>query len=128
MVVATQTKGFRIINYHGPPTPLGAKARRIRSTFILQTVAPPLPDPPYRYNSMDEVVECHPAPSSPAEPSTTVLATIARESAGVSSLKASYDALEEECQLLRQSYVQQNQEGKTTPEIYRRHLENYQVW
>ncbi|KAJ7885959.1 hypothetical protein B0H14DRAFT_3431588 [Mycena olivaceomarginata] len=43
-------------------------------------------------------------------------------------LQTSQDALEARSQLLRQSFIQQNQEGKSTGGTYERHYNNYIAW
>ncbi|KAF7369757.1 hypothetical protein MVEN_00307500 [Mycena venus] len=43
-------------------------------------------------------------------------------------LKSSYEALESQSQLLRQNFVVQNQEGKSTGGTYERHYKNYTAW
>jgi hypothetical protein len=112
-MVASQTKGIRVIAYNGPPTALAAKSRRFHSTNTI----PPIPNPPYHFNSMDEVVERRATPaesaSSPAaHSSSTPTQAIA------TALKTSHDALEAESQRLRQSFVVQNQGGKSTGDTY----------
>jgi hypothetical protein len=66
---------------------------------------------------MDEVVERQPTP--PLAPSNATTNSIPAAAAAASStgrdeagMKTSYDALEAQSQLLRQSFVAQNQEGK----------------
>ncbi|KAJ7881835.1 hypothetical protein B0H13DRAFT_1888161 [Mycena leptocephala] len=123
-MVASQTKGFRIITYHGPPSPLAAKSRRFHSNSVATTPVPLIPDPPYCFNSMDEVVERQPTPAS----ATTINDPTPPVPTSTEQLKTSYDALEAQSQLLRQSFVAQNQEGKKTGGTYERHYKNFTAW
>ncbi|KAJ7896195.1 hypothetical protein B0H13DRAFT_1885276 [Mycena leptocephala] len=126
-MVASQTKGFRIITYHGPPSPLAAKNRQFYSNSVATTPVPPIPDSPYCFNSMDEVVERQPTPAS----ATTISATndpTPPVPTSTEQLKTSYDALEAQSQLLRPSFVAQNQEGKKTGGTYERHYKNFTAW
>ncbi|KAJ7931068.1 hypothetical protein B0H13DRAFT_1858290 [Mycena leptocephala] len=80
---------------------------------------------------MDEVVDRQPT----AAPATTIGILAANDQMPVptsttqaAGLKTSYDALEAESQLLRQSFVAQNQEGKKTGGTYERHYKNFTAW
>ncbi|KAK7008468.1 hypothetical protein R3P38DRAFT_3210716 [Favolaschia claudopus] len=128
MVAASQTKEIRIIAYNGPPTALALKRRRFHSSSLTTTSLPPIPDPPYRFNAMEEVVDREPTSVMPPTrnphtfcPSDTPI------DCGPAS-QSSYAALEAESQLLRQSFVQKNQEGKSTGDTYKRHYGNYILW
>ncbi|KAJ7914814.1 hypothetical protein B0H13DRAFT_1872526 [Mycena leptocephala] len=83
---------------------------------------------------MDEVVERQPtpplAPSNATTNSIPDAATAAASSTGQdeAGMKTLYDALEAQSQLLRQSFVAQNQEGKKTGGTYERHYKNFIAW
>ncbi|KAJ7603023.1 hypothetical protein DFH06DRAFT_1394901 [Mycena polygramma] len=81
---------------------------------------------------MDEVVDRQPTPmlptfTPPPQSSSTPTAQPATQPDGA-GLKASYDALEAESQLVRQSFVKKNQDGKATGGTYERHYKNYNGW
>ncbi|KAK7024129.1 hypothetical protein R3P38DRAFT_3270510 [Favolaschia claudopus] len=130
MVAAAQTKGIRIIAYHGPPRALAAKSRRFHSSSLTTVTLPPVPDPPYCFNAMEEVVDrvptsalppaCDPDPHTLCPPDAPIDPGL--------GYRSSYDDLEAESQVLRQSFVQQNQEGKSTGDTYKRHYSNYILW
>ncbi|KAK7043502.1 hypothetical protein R3P38DRAFT_3259576 [Favolaschia claudopus] len=122
MVAKSQKKEIRIIAYHGPPTSLAAKSRRFHLSSFTTAPLPPIPDPPYRFNAMEEVVD-----REPTSATHTLCPTELPIEPGPAS-QSSYDALEAESQLLRQSFVQKNQEGKSTGETYKRHYGNYVLW
>ncbi|KAJ7672470.1 hypothetical protein DFH06DRAFT_1124362 [Mycena polygramma] len=134
IMVASQTNGFRMIAYHGPPSPLAAKSRRFQVANMtpLPLPLPPIPNPPYCFNSMDEVVDRQPTPmmptfTPPPQSSSTPTAQRATQPDGA-GLKASYDALEAESQVVRQTFVKKNQDGKATGGTYERHYKNYNGW
>ncbi|KAJ7826413.1 hypothetical protein B0H13DRAFT_1918195 [Mycena leptocephala] len=76
---------------------------------------------------MDEVVDRQPMPLAPSSNHSSLPSTSSFTDLG-GNQKASYDALEAESQLLRQNFVVQNQEGKTTGGTYERHYKNYIAW
>ncbi|KAJ7676236.1 hypothetical protein B0H14DRAFT_2656311 [Mycena olivaceomarginata] len=122
-MVTLRTKGIQIISYHGPPTPLAAKSKRFHATSAPPATLTAVPNPPYCFNAMDEVVDHQPTPAmSPVGHTQPVLAVTDTR------LQTSQDALEARSQLLRQSLVQQNQEGKSTGGTYERHYNNYIAW
>ncbi|KAJ7785102.1 hypothetical protein DFH07DRAFT_934959 [Mycena maculata] len=134
----SSTKGFQIITYHGPPSPLAAKSRRFQATFTTAPTIPLLPDPPYCFNAMDEVVELQSTPTNPTLsshapgpapiPSDPTVATTSLAATRSASSKASYAALEAKSQLIRQNLVAHNQEGKRTGSTYDRHYKAYITW
>ncbi|KAK7048472.1 hypothetical protein R3P38DRAFT_2687704 [Favolaschia claudopus] len=128
MVAAAQTKGIRIIAYHGPPTALAAKSRRFHSSSLTTITLPPIPDPPYRFNSMEQVVDCEPTSIMPPTRESPRLHSPEASIEPGAGYQLSYEALEAESHLLRQTFVQQNQEGKSTGETYKRHYNNYIFW
>ncbi|KAK7049043.1 hypothetical protein R3P38DRAFT_3345932 [Favolaschia claudopus] len=128
MVAKVQKKEMRIIAYHGPPTALAAKSRRFHSSSLTTITLPPIPDPPYRFNSMEQVVDCEPTSIMPPTRESPRLHSPEASIEPGSGYQSSYEALEAESQLLRQTFVQQNQEGKSTGETYKRHYNNYIFW
>ncbi|KAJ7601852.1 hypothetical protein DFH06DRAFT_1399914 [Mycena polygramma] len=81
---------------------------------------------------MDEVVDRQPTPmlptfTPPPRSSSTPTTQPATQPDGA-GMKASYDALEAESQLVRQSFVKKNQDGKATGGTYERHYKNYNGW
>ncbi|KAJ7036873.1 hypothetical protein C8F04DRAFT_1335282 [Mycena alexandri] len=124
--MALGTKGLQIISYNGPPSPLVAKSRRFHLTSVANSHIPPIPDPPYRFNAMDEVVERQ-SSASTAQTDNPMLAGSSLPSNDI-ALKKSLDALEEQTQLLRQNLLAQNQERKATGDTYARHYNAYNTW
>ncbi|KAJ7016468.1 hypothetical protein C8F04DRAFT_1343120 [Mycena alexandri] len=124
--MASRTKGLQIISYNGPPSPLVAKSRRFHSTssLVANRHIPPIPDPPYRFNTMDEVVDRQLSPPTVQSENSG----LAKPSSDDIALKKSLDALEAQTQLLRQNLLAQNQERKATGETYARHYNAYDTW
>ncbi|KAJ7034210.1 hypothetical protein C8F04DRAFT_1234451 [Mycena alexandri] len=137
--MASRTKAFQIISYNGPPSPLAAKSRRFHSTSVANTPPfplPPIPDPPYRFNAMNEVIDRPPSPATAIPPllnSHTNSADMPNNpapypSSEASGLQKSLDALEAQTQSLRQALLAKNQERKATGATYGRHFKGYKTW
>jgi hypothetical protein len=102
---------------------------------VANPTIPPIPESPYCYNAMDEVIERQPTPpkpssSIPAQSNATAVAIDVKIAADTeeAAIRASYASLDAKSQLIRQSLVAQNQEGKRTGETYARHFKSYVAW
>ncbi|KAK7013279.1 hypothetical protein R3P38DRAFT_3207375 [Favolaschia claudopus] len=128
--MAGQASVLHVIPYHGPPSHLESKRRRFRvkttTTTQLSRPLPPLPNPPYCFNNMDEVVE---RPSA-----ATCLPPAAAANSGpspsqpIATLQDSLTQLDARTYSSRQRLVETQQEKKATAENYERHYKHYLSW
>ncbi|KAF7330285.1 hypothetical protein MVEN_02466400 [Mycena venus] len=91
---------------------------------------PPIPNPPYRFNAMDEVVDRAPSssPSSSAVPSSASSSDPRPPTSFSQPAVTSYAQLEARSYAVRERVVAEKQEKKGTGPAYERHYTAYQLW
>ncbi|KAJ7795171.1 hypothetical protein B0H14DRAFT_2621236 [Mycena olivaceomarginata] len=100
------------------PPHLRAKSKQFHATSAPPATLTAVPNPPYCFNAMDEVVDHQPTPQCHLSGTHNLFFAVTD-----TRLQTSQDALEARSQLLRQSLIQQNQEGKSTGGTYERLLQ-----
>ncbi|KAJ7048605.1 hypothetical protein C8F01DRAFT_1266940 [Mycena amicta] len=112
------------------PSPLAHKARRFRLDVPKRRTTPPLhapppiPDPPYCFDSMNNVVEYVP----PSEPPAAISVPSAPPTTTANGLETSYEELEARSHRVREETNMANQRDKDTAKIYARHSNAYISW